>query len=99
MAECSIFCLTSIYEGQPMVLLEAMTLGLPIISTDIPACRYVLEGDRYGLLPETNDIAGIVKSMEELVSKRRRFAKFDYEKIQSRSPWRILPSCLNFKMT
>lgn len=80
MAKCSIFCLTSIYEGQPMVLLEAMTLGLPIISTDIPACRYVLEGDRYGLLTETNDIAGIVKSMEELVSKKRRFAKFDYEK-------------------
>lgn len=43
------FVLSSNHEGQPMVLLEAMTLDLPIIATDIPGNRGVLQA-RYGKL-------------------------------------------------
>lgn len=77
MAKCDCFVLTSNYEGQPMVLLEAMTLGLPIISTDIPSCRYVLENGTYGLLTETNDVSGIAESMKKLVKGKKTFKRFD----------------------
>src|SRR5690606_39974709 len=48
MKKCDCFVLSSHYEGQPMVLLEAMTLGMNIIATDIVANRTVLENGKYG---------------------------------------------------
>ncbi|MFC4767067.1 GT4 family glycosyltransferase PelF [Effusibacillus consociatus] len=36
--------LTSISEGQPLVLLEGMAAGMPCISTDVGACRELIEG-------------------------------------------------------
>ncbi|MFD2168657.1 GT4 family glycosyltransferase PelF [Tumebacillus lipolyticus] len=36
--------LTSISEGQPLVMLEAMAAGLPIVATDVGACRELIEG-------------------------------------------------------
>ncbi|MGX7014871.1 CDP-glycerol glycerophosphotransferase family protein [Vagococcus silagei] len=81
MKRCDIFILTSFYEGQPMVLLEAMTLDMNIISTDIPACRYVLEDGAYGYLAKTNDSDGIKAGMQ-LVSQPgttfKEFKPYDY---------------------
>nr|WP_287027028.1 glycosyltransferase [Vagococcus sp.] len=80
MKRCDAFVLTSAYEGQPMVLLESLTLGLPIISTDIPACRYVLENGAYGLLTKTNDVEGIKNEMLNLYEQKDSlvFKDFDY---------------------
>ncbi|MEF2968145.1 glycosyltransferase [Paenibacillus sp. M1] len=74
--KCDCFVLSSNYEGQPMVLLETMVLGKPIISTDIPGSRFVLE-DGYGLLVE-NSVQGLVKGMKEFVEKNIKFNSFDY---------------------
>lgn len=63
--KCDCFVLSSHYEGQPMVLLEAMTLGMDIIATDIVANRTVLEGGKYGLLVE-NSIDGLVSGMKQV---------------------------------
>lgn len=53
--------LSSNYEGQPMVLREAMVLGKPVIATDIGACREMLSGGA-GLLVE-NSAAGLAAGM------------------------------------
>jgi glycosyltransferase involved in cell wall biosynthesis len=36
--------LTSVSEGQPLVILEAFAAGLPVIATDVGACRELIEG-------------------------------------------------------
>jgi glycosyltransferase involved in cell wall biosynthesis len=36
--------LTSLSEGQPMVVLESMACGIPVVSTDVGSCRELLEG-------------------------------------------------------
>ena len=57
LARADCFVLSSNHEGQPMVLLEALTLKKPIMSTDIIGARYVLQ-DGYGLLVE-NSVEGV----------------------------------------
>lgn len=51
-AQC--FVLSSLHEGQPMVLFEAMILGLSIICTEMPGPRDVLQ-DRFGLIVENSE--------------------------------------------
>ncbi len=36
--------LTSLSEGQPLVILEALACGIPVVATDVGACRELLEG-------------------------------------------------------
>ncbi len=47
-----IFCLPSYREGMPISLLEAMSMGLPCIATDIRGCREeVVDGETGWLIP------------------------------------------------
>jgi len=39
-----VLVLTSFSEGQPLVMLEAGAAGIPVIATDVGACREMLEG-------------------------------------------------------
>ncbi|WP_236719630.1 CDP-glycerol glycerophosphotransferase family protein [Neobacillus mesonae] len=66
MKKCDCFVLSSHYEGQPMVLLEAMTHGMKIVATDIVANRTVLEDGRYGMLVE-NSIDGLENGLRQMV--------------------------------
>ena len=47
-----VLVLTSISEGQPLVILEGMSCGIPFVSTDVGSCKELLEGkeeDKIGL--------------------------------------------------
>lgn len=79
MKKCDSFILSSHYEGQPMVLLEAMTLGMKIIATDIVANRAVLENGKYGLLVE-NNILGLESGMRSIVNDKEKHTpgEFNY---------------------
>jgi glycosyltransferase involved in cell wall biosynthesis len=53
-----IVVLPSYREGAPRILLEAAACGLPIVTTDVPGCREVVEHDLNGLLvPPKNALA------------------------------------------
>ncbi len=50
LAAADVFVLPSRWEGQPVALLEAAWLGLPVLASDIPATREVLVPGGYGEL-------------------------------------------------
>lgn len=79
MQKCDCFILSSHYEGQPMVLLEAMTLGMRIVATDIVANRTVLEDGKFGLLVD-NSIDGLEKGMISTITRENipENNQFDY---------------------
>jgi len=59
MARASVFVLSSVWEGLPTVLIEALACGCPVVSTDCPSGpNEILENGRFGtLVPVGNDAA------------------------------------------
>lgn len=53
--------LSSLYEGLPYVLLEAMAWGVPIIATDVLGSRDVVADGQTGFLARVNDPAHIAE--------------------------------------
>lgn len=67
MKAADIYLSTSEAEGYPLVLCEALCLGLPVVATDITGAHEILANSEYGLLvkEEVNDIYQGVKRMIE----------------------------------
>jgi colanic acid/amylovoran biosynthesis glycosyltransferase len=81
LAEVDIFalpCRTDSHDdrdGIPVVLMEAMACGVPVVSGDLPAIRELIEHDRNGLLVEGADaqtLAGMLHRLAEDSALRRR---------------------------
>lgn len=74
--ESHIFVLTSNYEGMPNVLMEAMSLGKPVISTDcaIGGPKFLIENGQNGLLVPTNHSNKLVEALEKIIDDAE-FAK------------------------
>ncbi|WP_328476076.1 glycosyltransferase family 4 protein [Actinoplanes sp. NBC_00393] len=71
LAQASIFALSSRREGLPMVLLEAMAAGLPVVSFDCPTgpAEVVADGVN-GLLVPPEDVAGLAAGLSRLIADR-----------------------------
>lgn len=64
--ESSIYLSTSRYEGLPLCLIEAATMGKPIIGFEITGNDEVVVNDENGILVPPYDIASYISAMNEL---------------------------------
>lgn len=66
----SLFVMTSNHEGMPNALMEAMALGLPVISTDCPCGgpAFLIKNKKNGLLIKTNHEEMLEKAMIKMLS-------------------------------
>jgi glycosyltransferase involved in cell wall biosynthesis len=72
-ADCIV--LPSYREGTPRTLLEAAAMGKPIVATDVPGCREVLDHKETGLLCDARDANDLAQKMIEIIdmgADRRR---------------------------
>lgn len=74
LAGFDVFLLTSIAEGVPTAVLEAMAAGIPVVATRVGGLAEIIDIGRTGYLAECGDQEGLRKSLEALIG--------DFEKRQ-----------------
>jgi glycosyltransferase involved in cell wall biosynthesis len=65
-ADC--FVMSSVSEGLPMSLLQAMSLGIPAITTDVGGMAEVLRLSQNGLLPSVGDSEAYAEAILQMAS-------------------------------
>ncbi len=66
-----LFCLSSLHEGFACVLMEALAVNLPVLSTDCPCGpSEVLDGGRFGCLVPPANSAALVDAIEDCLTRR-----------------------------
>jgi glycosyltransferase involved in cell wall biosynthesis len=75
MMRASVVVLSSIYEGLPCVLMEALACGTPVVCTDCPyGPRQILQDGRYGTLIPVGDpaamAAAIAAALDQVPDRR-----------------------------
>lgn len=61
----SVFVLSSLHEGLPNVLIQALALKVPVVSTDCKhGPREILENGKWGVLVEPGDVEGMARAIE-----------------------------------
>ncbi|MEZ3433411.1 MAG: glycosyltransferase [Lachnospiraceae bacterium] len=66
--DAKLYVLTSNYEGMPNSLIEAMCVGIPVISTKVSGAVDLIENDKNGRLIESTDTKGLISAISDLLS-------------------------------
>ena len=91
-SKADVVVLPSYREGVPHSLIEALAMGLPVITTDTPGCRVVVEHGLNGFMVPSRDSNSLYDAMLQLANDpelRQKFGKnsfakskeFDVEKV------------------
>ena len=102
--DCHVFVLPSYREGTPRSVLEAMSMGRPILTTDAPGCRETVVPGVNGFLVPVRDVAALTKLMVELcetplpllqgmgrASRELAEAKYDVHRVNAVITLALLP--------
>jgi len=64
MGHCNVFVLSSLFEGLPGVLIQAMACGAPVVATNCPSGPFeILKNGEYGLLSPVGDVTALAKNI------------------------------------
>jgi len=67
-AAASCIVLPSYREGAPRTLIEAAAMARPLIATDVPGCRAVIDRDVSGFLCEVRSADSLARAMERFIA-------------------------------
>ena len=81
--ESDIYLSTSLYEGLPISILEAMSIGLPIVASNVIGNCDTIENGKSGFLYQLNDINIAVNYLEllaENIDLRRKIGRAAFKR-------------------
>jgi len=94
--ESSLYVMSSRFEGFPMVLLEAMSCGLPCVSFDCPnGAKDIIQNGRNGILVEYLNVMQLAEGICQLIedtSLRKQYGKTAKEGVVEYLPDSIMKS-------
>jgi len=90
-----IFINTTDFDNHPLSVIEAMAIGLPVVTTNAGGLPYLVENYTDGILLNKNDADGFVKEIENLISDesllrkitsnaRKKVEGFDWEVVNKK---------------
>ena len=94
-AATSVYVLPSYREGTPRTVLEAMAMGRPIVTTDVPGCRETVRDGVNGYLVPAQDASALAGALERFLrepnlieamgreSRRIAVEKYDVRKVNA----------------
>jgi glycosyltransferase involved in cell wall biosynthesis len=83
-AVADLFCLPSFAEGLPVVLMEAMAMGIPCVSTQITGIPELIRNGTDGLLVAPSDLDALVGALARMMDNaalRERFSRSGRKRI------------------
>jgi glycosyltransferase involved in cell wall biosynthesis len=69
-AATDVMLMTSKFEGVPVVVFEAMAMGLPIVAPALPGIREMLDSDEDGLIADRADVDAYVDALAALAADK-----------------------------
>lgn len=77
LSKCKCFILTSKYEGMPNALIEALSVGMPCISTNCSGggAKFLINDKENGILVKRNSTKQLLKAMESIASNNIDLSK------------------------
>lgn len=87
LAECDVFVLSSIAEGMPVTVLEAMAARLPVVATDVGGIAAVVEAGVTGALVPPRDPQALADALRVYLAdaeQRRRHGDAGYAQVTAR---------------
>lgn len=90
----NIFINTTDFDNMPVSVIEAMAIGLPIISTNVGGLPFLIENEKDGLLIDPNDALLFVEKIKQIIENpemgnnlaanaRIKIEQFDWEIIKN----------------
>jgi glycosyltransferase involved in cell wall biosynthesis len=73
--EYDIFINTTHFDNMPVSVIEAMSLGLAVISTNVGGISFLIENQKEGLLIPDNDVDKMVEAIDRLIDNIDLFDK------------------------
>ena len=84
-----IFCLSSDYEGMSNAMIEAICVGLPIVTTDVSGVRELVEDGVNGFVVPCREVSMFGEALMRLISNDILREKFSKQSLMNRDLFRI----------
>ena len=78
----SVFCLPSSYEGFGIPYIEAMATDTPVVATDNPGARFVLDHGAAGLIVRDDELGESLAGLLDDPARRSELARAGRERVQ-----------------